>query len=213
MTKVLIIAPTLAYREALVSALVSSGEIASVSESGNLEEGLDEARRSVPDVVIVYRPASEGHRLIRKLTSLPGPPVVVAFPVPAMARDVVAWAAAGAAGCVGPRAPLAELVATILEVSRGGTRCSADVSRVLFESARLAGTHAAPARKSLLTRRQAEIARLLAEGLSNKEIAQTLSIEVATVKNHVHQIFEKTGMRQRTDAVEWIAAHEGDRRG
>jgi DNA-binding NarL/FixJ family response regulator len=52
-----------------------------------------------------------------------------------------------------------------------------------------------------LTAREREILRLIDDGCSNKEIAQRLSIEVTTVKNHVHHILEKLGVRRRAEAA------------
>ena len=52
-----------------------------------------------------------------------------------------------------------------------------------------------------MTVRELEIVELLEEGLSNKEIAARLSIELATVKNHVHNILDKLDVRSRADAV------------
>jgi len=54
---------------------------------------------------------------------------------------------------------------------------------------------------TLLTRREREIVRLIGDGLSNKEIARSLQIELATVKNHVHNVLEKLHVGSRTAAV------------
>jgi DNA-binding NarL/FixJ family response regulator len=55
--------------------------------------------------------------------------------------------------------------------------------------------------EGMLTSRQVEILDLLAEGLSNKQIAQRLSIQVQTVKNHVHSVLVKLGVNRRSEAV------------
>jgi DNA-binding NarL/FixJ family response regulator len=62
---------------------------------------------------------------------------------------------------------------------------------------------------STLTLRECEVAGLLMQGLSNKEIATRLCIEVATVKNHVHHILEKLHARRRGEAVARLAAGNG----
>jgi DNA-binding NarL/FixJ family response regulator len=59
-----------------------------------------------------------------------------------------------------------------------------------------------------LTPREREILRLLEEGLANKEIAQRLGIEVATVKNHVHNILEKCQVHRRGEAAARMRASE-----
>jgi two-component system, NarL family, nitrate/nitrite response regulator NarL len=53
----------------------------------------------------------------------------------------------------------------------------------------------------LLTAREAEVAQLIEEGLSNKEIATRLHIELATVKNHVHRVLEKLSVGRRTEVA------------
>jgi DNA-binding NarL/FixJ family response regulator len=62
---------------------------------------------------------------------------------------------------------------------------------------------------STLTLRECEVAGLLMQGLSNKEIAARLYIEVATVKNHVHHILGKLHVRRRGEAVARLAAGNG----
>lgn len=61
-----------------------------------------------------------------------------------------------------------------------------------------------------LTQREKEIARLVAIGQSNKEIAQTLCISVQTVKNILHNVFEKNGIGSRTElAIRWLGQPQG----
>jgi two-component system, NarL family, nitrate/nitrite response regulator NarL len=67
--------------------------------------------------------------------------------------------------------------------------------------AQLGSVRAPEPAKSSLTRREREILRLIDEGLSNKQIAARLTIELATVKNHVHHILEKTRSRRRGEAA------------
>jgi two-component system, NarL family, nitrate/nitrite response regulator NarL len=58
-----------------------------------------------------------------------------------------------------------------------------------------------------LTARELDVLRLVEEGLSNKEIAKALSIELATVKNHVHNILEKLNVNRRTEAAARARRH------
>ncbi|MEW6248727.1 MAG: helix-turn-helix transcriptional regulator [Nitrospirota bacterium] len=60
-----------------------------------------------------------------------------------------------------------------------------------------------------LTRREREILQLLEEGLSNKDVAVRLEIEVQTVKNHVRQVFVKLGVKRRREAVRYPPEHRG----
>jgi DNA-binding NarL/FixJ family response regulator len=103
------------------------------------------------------------------------------------------WAEVGAVGFVPRDASLEDLVETIESAVRGELRCTATLAAKLVQALssreRPAAGHAP---RSPLTARESEIVQLIDEGLSNKEIAVRLGIEVATVKNHVHNLLEKT---------------------
>ncbi|EOD65775.1 LuxR family two component transcriptional regulator [Amycolatopsis vancoresmycina DSM 44592] len=64
-----------------------------------------------------------------------------------------------------------------------------------------------PAEMPRLTRRELEVVRLVAEGLSNAEIARRLFVSVGTVRKHLEHIFDRTGVRTRTEAVELVLPH------
>jgi DNA-binding NarL/FixJ family response regulator len=71
---------------------------------------------------------------------------------------------------------------------------------------------AAPASKAhLLTGRESEVAVLIARGLSNRQIAETLVIAERTVTNHVEHIFDKLGFRSRAQVATWITEQQHDR--
>ncbi len=76
-----------------------------------------------------------------------------------------------------------------------------------IESARLAGQQDAAAEVARLTRRQREIAVLIAEGLTNAEIAQRLGLVEGTVANHVERVLRKLGLRTRTQVGVWATQH------
>jgi DNA-binding NarL/FixJ family response regulator len=111
-------------------------------------------------------------------------------------------AEAGGAGCVTREQSLDELVATLRAVSRGEARFSPRVVAAFLDHiAVLASEHTTPPPLLALTAREREVLALIGRGFSNKEISAHLTIEVATVKNHVHSILEKLHVRRRTEAV------------
>jgi len=135
---------------------------------------------------------------------------VLAINVPVRERDVIACAEAGVACCLTAEASIDDLVAAIASVARGEARCSPWTAAVLTRRvAALARERRAPLAEVAepaspaagLTVRELEIVELVDQGLSNKEIARRLCIELPTVKNHVHHILEKLGVRRRADAA------------
>src|SRR5436853_2470 len=105
-----------------------------------------------------------------------------------LGRDSRICVVATAAGC---EEGLASLPAVLEGGDRGEAVCSPRVAaRLLRRVAALAAGSVGPLRTHL-TGRECEVVRLIDDGLSNKEIARGLGIEVATVKNHVHNILEK----------------------
>lgn len=130
---------------------------------------------------------------------------VLAINVPAREADVIACAEAGVACCLTAEASLDQLVAAIDSVGRGEAPCSPWTSGVLLRRvAALARERRGPAAEPTrprLTTRELEIMELVDRGLSNKEIASELCIELPTVKNHVHRILDKLGVRRRAEAA------------
>ena len=117
--------------------------------------------------------------------------------------DVLPWVEAGAIGLVPHHVSLDELVSTLAVVTEGCGLCSPRITAVLLAHvATLAHQpHADGADLTELTDREHEIALLVNDGLSNKEIGLRLGITVPTVKNHVHSILEKLHVRRRGEAA------------
>jgi two-component system nitrate/nitrite response regulator NarL len=122
-----------------------------------------------------------------------------AFGVPEEDEDeVVACAEAGVGGMVASDATVEEFVEVVKAAARGEFRCSPRVTALVIRRvSTLASVRTPKGKVSNLTRREREISAFIERGLSNKEIASELSIETATVKNHVHSLLEKLQVRRR----------------
>jgi DNA-binding NarL/FixJ family response regulator len=117
-------------------------------------------------------------------------------------RHILPLIEAGAAGYLTSDGPLHELVSTMAAVARGEMPCSPGLAAALGRRVvMLAAASDPPAEALVLTRREREVADLIEEGLSNKEIARRLSISVMTVKNHVHRLLDKLQVRRRGEAA------------
>jgi DNA-binding NarL/FixJ family response regulator len=140
---------------------------------------------------------------------------IVAFAVAEVDRDIIACAEAGVSGFVSRRGTAKDLVAAVHRAVRHELLCSPRTAASLFSRlALLPPRQDRGAGNTILTRREQEIAALVEQGLSNKEIARLLRIGHATVKNHLHSILTKLQVRSRAEAAAKIRRsamhHVGD---
>jgi two-component system nitrate/nitrite response regulator NarL len=193
--------PVRIYRDGLVSALARDERILDVAAPADTA-GCREALGTLdPAVLVVDATAPEAPELAAAARGIQTPVVVLG--IVEREREVVAYAEAGVAAYVTLDDSLDVLLRTIHEVSAGDATCSPRIAGMLLRHvASLATERDRVTRRTVhLTRREVEILDLVGEGLSNKQIAATLSIELPTVKNHVHHILAKLGVQSRARAV------------
>jgi two-component system nitrate/nitrite response regulator NarL len=179
-----------------------TGVISVVASASDVTEGLEEWNMldEAPDVILLDTAPPDADIRIRALLAALPDTRVLALTVPNRESEILAVAEAGIAGFVTSDASVAELVAAIESVARGEALCPPSVVAALMRRlASLARSWADPTEP--LTIREREILELIDEGLSNKQIAQRLRIELPTVKNHVHHILGKLGVQRRTEAA------------
>ena len=108
----------------------------------------------------------------------------------------------GASGYVLKKPAGTELAAAIRAVERGGLVLDPDIARALVQPGAEAQAHGEGAELyETLTDREKQVLRLVANGQSNKEVAQTLGISVKTAMSHRERVIEKLGLHNRTDLV------------
>jgi two-component system, NarL family, nitrate/nitrite response regulator NarL len=210
LTSVFVVADIGLYREALAHALA---RLSGITLSGTAEcaaEAVGPIVQRRPDVVLVDV-AAHGLATVRSIAAAAPEAKIVVLAQPEAEGDVIAFAEAGASGYAPRDGTVTDLETVITSVAQGeavlSPRLAAGVLRRLADLAanRSEGKAHADAR---LTSRETEIVRLIDEGLSNKEIAQRLSIALSTVKNHVHSILGKLNVERRAAAVACVrAAH------
>jgi DNA-binding NarL/FixJ family response regulator len=188
------------HREGL--ALVLAGtpgiEVLATAVPGDARDVL---ARHAPDVALLDLGTDDDLTAVRSLVAAAPHVSFVVLAVPELEHAILDCAEAGVTGYVTRDGSLVELVETIQAVARGEALYPArTVARLLRRIAARPHAHHASVR-STLTRRERQVAALLEAGLSNKEIARRLSIELPTVKNHVHNILEKLGVSRRGEAV------------
>jgi DNA-binding NarL/FixJ family response regulator len=190
------------YREGVAGALADDDRFRVVGTAADEPGALLRVAEAAPDVVLVETGASDGPALVRVLCEHAPEARIVALGVSGEERDVLPLAEAGIAGWVTREASVDDLRATVASAAAGEAVCSPRIAASLLRRvAALASDRRIGAQATPLTRRQREILALIDEGLSNKEIARRLSIELATVKNHVHNILEKLEVTRRAEAA------------
>jgi DNA-binding NarL/FixJ family response regulator len=205
-TQVFVVAGVRLYREGLARCLAVEYDVLGTAALGG--EAVRRIAERQPDVVLVDMVLPESALTVRAIVELDSAPKVVALGVPETEPDVLACAEAGISGYVPREACLRDLVCGIESVARGEALCSPRIAASLFRRvAILAGERPAGQRRAVLTIREHQIIDLIDQGLSNKEIASRLCIEVATVKNHVHNILEKLHVRSRSEAARKMRHH------
>ena len=202
--RIFVVAGIRLYREGLEAILAHDRQMRVVATAADVSEACASVPEVRPDVVLLDAspdPPPLGVRAL--LAALPELRVVVlGLPEANLDREVLECVQAGAAGYVTREAGLSELIEAIACVARGELACSSSVAGALARGlARLAAETGRPAGEAALTARERQIAALIADGLSNKEIARRLHIELPTVKNHVHRILSKLEVRRRGEAA------------
>jgi two-component system, NarL family, nitrate/nitrite response regulator NarL len=199
--RVFLVADVCVYRELLVDALASEDRI-EVAGSTPADVAGMAIRTTEPDVVLVDTSSGSGPQRVWALAAAAPASKIVAVGIPDDESVVLGLMEAGIAGYITAEQPLGELVEAVEAAANGELKCSPRVSAALAR--RVAAQKASELRGSddhRLTQREREIAALIAEGLSNKQIARRLSIERATVKNHVHNILTRLRVDHREEVA------------
>jgi DNA-binding NarL/FixJ family response regulator len=194
-------------RTGLRTLLLAQPGVEPVAEASNGSEVLTLVRGSRPDVVLmdVRMPGMDGIEATRLLReTVPEPPKVIVITTFENDEYVYAALRSGANGFLLKRSDITRIADALRVVAQGDA--------LLFPEAirSLAAIHARPPGNThgpmALTPREAEVLRLIAQGLSNRDIATRLYLGLETVKTHVKNVLTKLGAGNRTEAV--IMAYE-----
>ncbi|HIF34556.1 MAG TPA: response regulator transcription factor [Planctomycetes bacterium] len=188
--------------------LFAGTEIEVVAEASTGTEAVEKTIETRPDVAILDVRMAEGDGLNclgRIKLDYPDLPVLIfsAFDNPTYIARAVSW---DAIGFVLKTSPSDVLLQAIRKAAQGESAWTRDELR------RVTGALATPRLNSNvevpLTRRESEVLKQLALGLTNKEIAQALGISYETVKEHVQHILRKIGVSDRTQAAVWAVRND-----
>jgi DNA-binding NarL/FixJ family response regulator len=154
-----------------------------------------------PDIVImdINLPGMSGIECIRQIKKKIPQTQFMMFTVYENDEKVFEALRAGASGYLLKNTALPQLIEALKELYQGGSPMSANIARKLVTLFR--EEHAEAQQAAELSRRENEILQWLSKGLLYKEIADQLDISVGTVRQHIHNIYEKLHVQNRTEAI------------
>ena len=200
-------------REGLGTLLTLLDGVEVVGTVADGEEAVALAARLRPDVVLMdlRMPRCDGVEATRRLRSEAPDTAVVVLTTYADDRSVLEALRAGARGYLTKDAGAEEIQQALSQVAPGQAAIDPAVPHHLLDalvnspgSVDEVGTGHLP---DGLTAREAEVLRLMAQGLSNTQIAERLFVNQSTVKTHINHLFAKTGVRDRAQAVTYAYQH------
>ncbi|GGM82968.1 DNA-binding response regulator [Lentzea pudingi] len=210
MIRVVVVDDQEMVREGFSALLDSQDDIEVVGAAGNGVQGVALARTVRPDVVLmdIRMPEMDGLTATRLL--LDGTAELKVLVLTTFDLDDYVYEAlqAGASGFLLKHAPARELLNAVRVVAAGEALLAPSITKRLIEDfvRSRRSERVRPAQLGVLTERETEILVLVAQGLSNMEIAAHLVLAEQTVKTHVSRVLTKLGLRDRAQAV--IAAYE-----
>ena len=198
--KVCIVEDLAEVREGLADLVKSDKELLLVDNFSDAESATEKIPLLLPEIVImdINLPGMSGIDCIKAIKEkCPGTQFMM-FTVYENDEKVLQALQAGATGYLLKRTDPARIIEGIKELNQGGYPMSSNIARKLLNIFVHVKTKT---KKEILTDRENEVLQLLADGLLYKEIAERLNIAHGTVRQHIHNIYEKLHVQNRTEAV------------
>lgn len=205
---VLVVEDNRLLREWLEAMLDEQPDLQAVAVADGPDGALLRLRETRPEVVLVDAALGDhgSRRLVETMRTMEPALRVIVMDVLPVPEVVVDFVRAGASGFIARDATAADFLGTVRSVARGAGVLPLSLTATLFSHIARQGSRPAapePREAGEMTKREREVCRLVAEGMSNKEIAQRLHVSTNTVKGHVHHILEKLALHSRVQ----LAAH------
>jgi len=204
--KVLVVDDHTLVRRGIMSVLSASDSLEMVGEAADGLEAIEKARELTPDVIVMdlNMPRCTGLEAIQALqTEMPQVKVLV-LTISEMESDLFAAMKFGATGYLLKQVEPEDLIHAILYIAQGGVIVSPKMAAALMgEFKNPVSEEAAPAAdtEGVISPREGEVLQLVAQGATNKEIADSLFISENTVKTHMQSIMEKLHLANRSQAA------------
>lgn len=190
------------FREGLSLALGRYEDVNMLGTASSSEETVNLCGLEYPDILLLDSSMDRALSTVKRVANLDCDIKVVALAISLCQKQISIFADAGVRQFVAREDSLLDLRRCIDAAIEDGFWCSSKLSKTLLSKLSQIGVEKpSGASADLLTNRQCKILELVDCGKTNKEIARTLNIETATVKNHIHQILKKLNARNRSEAA------------
>jgi DNA-binding NarL/FixJ family response regulator len=188
-------------RDGLKNFIGLSSDFKVLDTFNTAEEALYDIPKLKPDIVImdINLPGMNGIECIRQVKDKSPKTQFMMFTIYENDEKVFEALKAGASGYLLKNTGLVQIIESLKELHNGGSPMSANIARKLVTVFRDKEKEAEPV--EALSNRENEILLLLSKGLLYKEIADRLSISTGTVRQHIHKIYEKLHVQNRTEAI------------
>ena len=207
MVRVVVVDDHPLFRAGVTQSLGLDPAIKVVDEGGSGSEAIDLARRHAPDVILLdISMPDNGIDAAAAISSGENPPRILMLTVSGDGHDIMRAIDAGAAGYVLKGVGATDLIAAVKSVAAGDSFLSPSLSLNLL--ATLRGSNGKRVLAALSSREQ-HILRLVAQGLSNREIGAQLDVQEKTVKYHMTNILKKLKVRNRVEAAMLLQREAG----
>jgi DNA-binding NarL/FixJ family response regulator len=201
-TTIAVVAGTRLYREGVAQALARDERLVVMAVlAGHREEiGLLALKR--PDLLLLDMASRTDFGQLRAIKRLMPATRIVVLGAAESEDLIIGCAEAGVSGYVEAQAGVEELVEVVRAAMRDELVCSPRLAAALLRRIGAIGSTTMGTQSAIdrLTRRELQILDLIDDGLSNKEIAQSLHIQLGTVKSHVHSLLDKLDVHRRSQA-------------
>ncbi len=207
--RVLVVEDFPLVRDGVVAALGRDPGIDVVGAAADGREGLALAHAHRPDVILLdlHMPEIGGMMVLERLRNeLPATKAIV-MTATEKAEPLLDAVAAGAAGYLTKRTSGEELRQAILTVHGGGSVIAPQLAPHLLQAYSRATTGEAPDVRQKLTATEHEVLRLVAQGMTDGQIAEHLFVSPRTVQNHLARIRDKTNLKRRSELARWAVLH------
>ena len=190
-------------REGLMTFLSLSPEFKVLDTFKTAEQALEMIPRLQPDIVImdINLPGMNGIECIRQISARNSHTQFMMFTVYENDEKVLEALKAGASGYLLKNTGLIHIIEALKELHQGGSPMSSNIARKLVNNFQQQAQKEPLTGMAALSLRENEILRHLARGLLYKEIADKLNISTSTVRQHIHHIYEKLHVQNRTEAI------------